>query len=134
MVSLPVPVPVTQLVDEAVAVQDAESRARLSAISTVPSGLLIVVPGPPDPRFAEAGALIVSAPTVTVNIIVVSGSPPAVGAVVVLTPEPCSGAGSLVAACADTGASKTPKVAPAPATQVTSQSPRAQDRPTPGRG
>jgi hypothetical protein len=49
------------------------------------------VPGPADPRFAEAGADIASAPTVTVNIIVVSGSPPPVGAVVVLIPEPCSG-------------------------------------------
>jgi hypothetical protein len=91
MVSFPVPVPVTQLLDEAVAVHDADSRARLSVTLTAPSTPVTVVPGPADPRFAEAGADIASAPTVTVNIIVVSGSPPPVGAVVVLIPEPCSG-------------------------------------------
>jgi hypothetical protein len=35
----------------------------------------MVVPGAPEPRFALAGAVIVSAPLVTAKVTVVSGSP-----------------------------------------------------------
>src|ERR1700729_1168981 len=107
MVSFPVPAPVTKSVDDAVAVQEALSRARLSTTSTFPSTPVIVDPGAPEPRFAAAGAVIESAPLVTVKVIVVSGSP-ATGPTVVLMPDPAAaGPGPArwraVAADAETG-------------------------------
>src|SRR5580692_7197929 len=62
-------------VDDAVAVHEALDSARLSVTVTSPIGAPIVVPGAPEPRFAAPGAVIVSAPDVTVKVRVVSGSP-----------------------------------------------------------
>jgi hypothetical protein len=75
MVSLGVAPPVVQALEDAVAVQDAVSRARLSATVTGPMAPVMVVPGAPLPKLAEAGAVIVKAPTVTVKVTVVFGSP-----------------------------------------------------------
>src|ERR1700727_2883824 len=71
MVSAGVAPPVVQAVEEAVVVQDAESRARLSVTVTAPSEPEIVVPGAPDPRLSEAGAVSASPPEVTVKVTVV---------------------------------------------------------------
>ena len=49
--------------------------ARLSVTVTGPIGAPTVVPGAPEPRLAKPGAVIVSAPDVTVKVRVVSGSP-----------------------------------------------------------
>ena len=69
--------PVVNAVEDAIAVQAAASRARLSVTVTVPRAPEIVLPGAPEPRFAVAGALSESAPLVTVKVTVVSGSLPA---------------------------------------------------------
>ena len=61
-------------VEDTVAVQVAETRARPSVTDTVPRLPLMVLPGPPEPNLAVPGALMVSAPLVTVNVTVVSGS------------------------------------------------------------
>jgi hypothetical protein len=65
---------------EAVTVQEALSKARLSVTVTVPSGPVMVLPGAPDPRFEAVGVLIVSRPPVTANVTVVAGSPAACAA------------------------------------------------------
>src|SRR6266496_2633221 len=75
MVSAGVPPPVVKSVADAVAVQEALSRARSSVTVVVPISPVMVVPGAPEPRFAVAGAVIVSAPLVTAKVTVVSGSP-----------------------------------------------------------
>src|SRR5580698_9041526 len=67
--------PLMKSVDDAVAVHEALDSARLSVTVTSPIGAPIVVPGAPEPRFAAPGAVIVSAPDVTVHVRVVSGSP-----------------------------------------------------------
>src|ERR1700723_3121135 len=78
MVSFGVAVPVVKLVADAVAVQVALSRARSSVTVTCPPrSEEMVLPGAPEPRFAEAGAVIESAPLVTVKVTVVFGSPAA---------------------------------------------------------
>ena len=77
IVSSGVPAPVVKSLDDAFALQAAASSARSSVTVTVPSRPEMVVPGAPEPRFADVGAVIVSAPEVTVNVTVVSGSPPA---------------------------------------------------------
>src|ERR1700722_11867823 len=78
MVSSGVTPPVVQEPAEAVATQDAASRARSSVTTTEspvapsPRSPEMVVPGAPEPRLAEAGAVSDKAPTVTVKVTVVS--------------------------------------------------------------
>jgi hypothetical protein len=74
-VSAGVAPPVVKAVEDAVAAQAAESRARSSVTVMAPMGPAMVEPGAPAPRFALTGAVIESAPTVTVKVTVVSGSP-----------------------------------------------------------
>ena len=76
MVSAGVPVPVVKALDDAVATQDVVSRPRSSATVTVPSDPVAFPPSGAEPRSAEFGTVIVSAPVVTVNVTVVGGSPP----------------------------------------------------------
>src|SRR5882724_517666 len=76
MVSLPVPPPVVQLVEEAVAFQEALSAARSSVTVTGPTVPEMVVPGAPLPRSAVAGAVSDRAPVVTVKVTMVFGSLP----------------------------------------------------------
>jgi hypothetical protein len=66
----------------------------------------MVVPGSPEPvdRVAEAGAVIVSAPTVTEKVTVVSGSPAGAVAVVDVARSPPAGASAVAAALAVAGA------------------------------
>lgn len=114
-----VPEPVVKLVEDAVAVQVALSSARLSVTVTEPRAPLIVVPGAPEPRLAAVGAVMVSAPLVTANVTVVSGSldPPAAGAVLLAGAgvAEADAAGELsVLADAAAGASATPMTAAAP--------------------
>src|ERR1700730_5892396 len=71
-----VAVPEVQSVEEAVAVQAADARARASVTVTVPRCPAMVLPAAPLPRSAAVGAVIVRPPTVTVKVTVVFGSPP----------------------------------------------------------
>jgi hypothetical protein len=81
MVSSGVAVPVVKSVADAVAVQEALSRARSSVTVVAPTSPVMVVPGAPEPRSAAVGAAIVSAPLVTAKVTVVFGSPgPGAGA------------------------------------------------------
>ena len=105
MVSAGVAPPVVQLLAEAVAVQDAASRARSSVTVTGPGTPAMVVPGAPVPRSTVAGAVSDKAPAVTVKVTVVSGSP-ALG-----LDECASTAGPAVAADAATGVSAMPAAA-----------------------
>lgn len=116
MVSSGVPVPVVQAVDDAVATQVPPSVARTSVTTTFPSRLPeIVPPGLPEPRSALVGAVMVSPPTLTEKVTVVSGSPP-VGAAVVppgAAGDAAAGVGvaeACVAADAAAGASPVPMV------------------------
>jgi hypothetical protein len=104
-----------KLVEDAVAVQEAASRARASVTVTVPSDPEIVEPGAPEPMLAAAGAVIVSPPTVTVKVMVVFGSPPALPCAAAAA-EACDTA--LVLANAAPGASVTPMSVPAASAPV----------------
>src|ERR1700723_3901934 len=85
MVSFGVAVPVVKLVADAVAVQAALSKARSSVrMACPPRSEEMVLPGAPEPRFAVAGAVIESAPLVTVKVTVVFGSPGPPAAVLVI--------------------------------------------------
>jgi hypothetical protein len=75
MVSAGEPPPVVKSVAEVATVQLAETKARSSTTLLAPIGALIVVPGAPEPRSADAGTVMVRAPDVTVKVIVVEGSP-----------------------------------------------------------
>jgi hypothetical protein len=111
MVSSGVPPPVVQLLAEAVAIQDASSRARSSVTTTEgpavppPRTPVMVLPGAPVPRSTVPGAVSDSAPTLTVKVTVVSGSA-ALG-----VDECASTAGPAVAADAATGVSAMPPMA-----------------------
>jgi hypothetical protein len=67
---------VVKLVEAAVAVQLAWSSARLSVTTTLPTTPVMNPPGAPEPSDVAVGAVIVSAPLVTENVTVVSGSLP----------------------------------------------------------
>ena len=108
MVSAGVPVPVVKLLVDAVTVQEALSRARLSVAVTVPSAPEMVVPGAPDPRLAAVGAVIVSSPLVTANVTVVPGSLPARAATAACAARMT---GPAMAAEAATGVSAVPTTA-----------------------
>src|SRR6266702_1840398 len=76
----PAPPPsVVKSVEDAVAVQEAEASARLSVTVIGPSSPVMMPPGTPEPRFAEDGAVSVSAPVVTAKVTIVAGSLPAGG-------------------------------------------------------
>src|SRR5580693_5153632 len=109
MVSFVVPLPVSQVVEEAVAVQAAVSKARSSVTVTDPTDPEMVAPGTPPPRFTAVGAVIDRAPTVTVKVTVVAGSPPDG----VLDEEYASAAGLSVPAEAAPGDSAIPTTAAA---------------------
>jgi hypothetical protein len=111
MTSAGVALPVVQLLAEAVAIQDAVSKARSSVTTTEgpaappPRGPVIVVPGAPEPRLTESGAVSDKAPTVTVKVTVVFGS------LALVLDEYASTAGPAVAADAATGVSAIPAAA-----------------------
>src|SRR5580700_7454028 len=110
MVSAVVAVPVVKLLEDAVTVQEALSRARLSVTWTAPSAPEMVLPGAPDPRLAAVGAVIVSSPLVTANVTVVPGSLPARAAAAACVARMT---GPAVAADAAAGASTAPMTAAA---------------------
>ena len=94
MVSAGVPPPVWKSVEDAVAVQEALSSARSSVTVTAPRGEEMVAPTAPEPRSEASGAVIASAPVVTVKVTVVGGSPaagPLKAAVLVVTAHPAVG-------------------------------------------
>jgi hypothetical protein len=105
MVSASVPPPVVQSDEEATTVQAAASRARLSVTVTVPRAPEMVVPGALVPRSMVAGAVIESAPELTVKVTVVSGSP------ALAVDEYASTPGPADAADAATGVSAMPPMA-----------------------
>jgi hypothetical protein len=79
--------PLAKLVSATVTVQLAEAKALASVTVDGPIGALMVVPGAPEPRVADTGTVMVSAPDVTVNVMVVLGSlAEAVGADTPTTP------------------------------------------------
>src|SRR5579859_5965743 len=88
--------PDVKSVEETVAAQLALALARLSLTVTVPRAVgPMVVPGGPEPRFTLSGVVIVSAPFVTVNVVVV-GPADSVAALSVL-PDVGAAAGRAVA-------------------------------------
>jgi hypothetical protein len=111
MISSGVAPPVVQAVAEALATQDAASRARSSVTTTEgpwtspPRGPEMVLPGAPEPRLAVPGALSDKAPAVTVKVTVVSGS------LALGLDEYASTAGPAVAADAAAGVSAKPAAA-----------------------
>jgi hypothetical protein len=100
-----VPAPVVQAVEAANAVQDADSRARLSVTTTVPRSPEMLVPGPLVPMLAVAGAVNASRPELTVKVTVV------VGELAIGLDEYASTADRAVAADAATGVSAIPATA-----------------------
>src|ERR1700751_588625 len=108
MLSALVEPPVVQAVEEAVAVQEAVSRARLSVTPTAPRTLEIVLPGAPLPRSPLVGTVMARAPVVTVKVTVVAGSLP------LGVDEFASTGGVAGAAEAAPGASAMPVTAAAP--------------------
>jgi hypothetical protein len=88
--------PDVKSVEETVATQLAVALARRSVTVTVPRAVgPIVVPGAPEPRLTLSGVLMVSAPVVTVNVVVV-GPADAVAALSV-RPDVAAAAGRAVA-------------------------------------
>src|ERR1700727_3444052 len=88
-------------VDETVALQLALALARLSLTVTVRRAVgPMVVPGAPEPRLTLSGVVMVSAPFVTENVVVVGPAEPI--AVISVRPDVAAEAGSAV------GTRKTP--------------------------
>jgi hypothetical protein len=87
--------PDVKSVEETVAVQLAVALARLSLTVTVPRAVgPMVVPGAPEPRLTLFGVIMVSAPFVTVNVVVVG--PADSMAVISVRPDVAAEAGSAV--------------------------------------
>jgi hypothetical protein len=83
------------LVEETVAVQLALALARLSLTVTVPRAVgPMVVPGTPEPRLTLSGVVMVSAPFVTANVVVVG--PADSIAVISVRPDVAAEAGSAL--------------------------------------
>lgn len=87
--------PEVKSVEETVAVQLALALARLSLTVTAPRAVgPMVVPGAPEPRLTLVGVVMVSAPFVTVNVVVVG--PADSIAVISVRPDVAAEAGRAV--------------------------------------